>query len=146
MSQLTVKNLDHLGMIAAIVDELGVVDYVNEQLGEDQKSIISAGLVVKAMILNGLGLITSLLYLFSQFFEDKPIEHLLREGIKASDLNDDRLGRTLDLIFMGDINQLFLGLCLKAVEIFKIRMDSAHLDSTSLSVEGEYELSVKREE
>ena len=47
---------------------------------------------------------------------------------------------------MGDINQLFLGLCLKAVETFKIRMDSAHLDSTSLSVEGEYELSVKREE
>ena len=69
MSQLTVKNLDHLGIIAAIVDELGVVDYVNEQLGEDQKSKISAGLVVKAMILNGLGLITSPLYLFGQFLK-----------------------------------------------------------------------------
>jgi len=34
MIQLTVKNLDHLGIIAAIVDELGIVDYINQQLGE----------------------------------------------------------------------------------------------------------------
>ncbi|WP_396888621.1 DUF4277 domain-containing protein [Microcystis aeruginosa] len=30
------------------------------------------------------------LYLFSQFFKDKPLEHLLGKGIKASDLHDDR--------------------------------------------------------
>ncbi|MDB9394446.1 DUF4277 domain-containing protein [Microcystis aeruginosa CS-573] len=34
MTQLTVKNLDHLGIIAAIIDELGIVDYMNQQLGE----------------------------------------------------------------------------------------------------------------
>jgi hypothetical protein len=33
MTKLNVKNLDHLGIIAAIVDELGLVDYINEQLG-----------------------------------------------------------------------------------------------------------------
>ena len=107
MSQLTVKNLDHLGVIAGIVDELGIVDYLNEELGEDKKTKISAGLVVKAMILNGLGFINSPLYLFSRFFEDKPVEHLLGEGIKASDLNDDRLGRVLDLIFMVGIIAVF---------------------------------------
>ena len=32
MTKLSVKNLDHLGIIAAIVDELGIVDYINEQL------------------------------------------------------------------------------------------------------------------
>ena len=107
MSQLTVKNLDHLGVIAGIVDELGIVDYLNEELGEDKKTKISAGLVVKAMILNGLGFINSSLYLFSRFFEDKPVERLLGEGIKASDLNDDRLGRVLDLIFMVGIIAVF---------------------------------------
>ncbi|NJM99612.1 MAG: DUF4277 domain-containing protein, partial [Phormidesmis sp. RL_2_1] len=35
MDTLAVKNLDHLGIIAGIVDELGVVDIVNERLGED---------------------------------------------------------------------------------------------------------------
>ncbi|ARI82856.1 Similarity [Microcystis aeruginosa PCC 9432] len=34
MTQLTVKNPDHLGIIAAIIDELGIVDYMNQQLGE----------------------------------------------------------------------------------------------------------------
>ena len=146
MTQLTVKNLDHLGIIAAIVDELGIVDYINEQLGENDRAKISAGLVVKAMILNGLGFINSPVYLFSRFFEDKPLEHLLGEGIKASDLHDDRLGRVLDLLFMAGISRLFVGICLKAVEVFKISMTSAHLDSSSLSVEGEYQVSVEREE
>ncbi|MFM7575283.1 MAG: IS1634 family transposase [Snowella sp.] len=146
MTQLTVKNLDHLGIIAAIVDELGIVDYLNEQLKENDRAKISAGLVVKAMILNGLGFVNSPLYLFSRFFEDKPLEHLLGKGIKASDLNDDRLGRVLDLIFIAGISRLFLGICLKAVEIFKIMMKSSHLDSSSLSVEGEYKLSVERED
>ena len=31
------------------------------------------------------------LYLFPDFFQDKPIEHLIKEGIKASDLNDDKI-------------------------------------------------------
>lgn len=146
MTQLTVKNLDHLGIIAAIVDELGIVDYINEQLGENDRAKISAGLVVKAMILNGLGFINSPVYLFSRFFEDKPLEHLLGEGIKASDLHDDRLGRVLDLLFMAGISRLFVGIGLKAVEVFKINRKSAHLDSSSLSVEGEYQVSVEREE
>ena len=135
MTKLSVKNLDHLGIIAAIVDELGIVDYINEQLQENDRAKISAGLVVKAMILNGLGFIHSPLYLFSQFFEDKPLEHLLGKGVKASYLNDDRLGRVLDLIFMAGISRLFIGICLRAVEIFKIMMRSSHLDSSSLSEE-----------
>ena len=133
MTKLSVKNLDHLGIIATIVDELGIVDYINEQLQKNDRAEISAGLVVKAMILNGLGFTHSPLYLFSQFFEDKPLEHLLGKGVKASYLNDDRLGRVLDLIFMAGISRLFIGICLRAVEIFKIMMRSSHLDSSSLS-------------
>lgn len=146
MSKLTVKNLDHLGIIAAIIDELGIVDYINEQLKEDDRTKISAGIVVKAMIINGLGFINSPLYLFSRFFEDKPLEHLLGKGVKASDLHDDRLGRVLDLIFMAGISRLFLGICLKAVELFKIMTATSHFDSSSLSVEGEYQLSALQRE
>jgi len=120
MTQLTVKNLDHLG----------IVDYINQQLGEKDTTKISAGLVVKAMILNGLGFINSPLYLFSQFFEDQPLEYLLGKGIKASDLHDDRYRRVLDLIFMAGISRLFIGICLKAVEVFKIITGTSHLDST----------------
>jgi transposase len=64
MTQLTIKNPDHLGIIAAIVDEISIIDYINQQLGEKDTTKISAGLVVKALILNGLGFINSPLYLF----------------------------------------------------------------------------------
>jgi hypothetical protein len=43
MTKLSVKNLDHLGIIAAIVDELDIVDYINEQLQENDRAKISAG-------------------------------------------------------------------------------------------------------
>ena len=43
MTKLSVKNLDHLGIIAAIVDELDIVDYINEQLQEHDRAKISAG-------------------------------------------------------------------------------------------------------
>jgi transposase len=54
-------------------------------------SFVNTGEVVKAIILNGLGFVSRPLYLFPDFFQDKPIEHLIKEGIKASDLNDDKI-------------------------------------------------------
>jgi len=52
--------------------------------------IVTAGQVVKAIILNGLGFVSRSLYLFPQFFEDKATEHLLGEGIEPKQLNDDK--------------------------------------------------------
>ena len=37
---------------------------------------------VKALILNGLGMVSRPLYLFSQFFEDKAVDQLLGTDIK----------------------------------------------------------------
>ena len=53
------------------------------------------------MILNGLGLVSSPLYLFSKFFQGKAIEHLIGPGAKAQYFNDDRLGRVLDQLYSG---------------------------------------------
>jgi transposase len=95
-SQMKVENLDHLGLIAGLIDEIGIVQKINELVGEQPGEIVSPGLVVKAMIINGLGMVSAPLYLFSKFFEGKAVEHLLGTGIQASHLNDDRLGRVLD--------------------------------------------------
>ena len=48
------------------------------------------------MVLNGLGLVSYSLYLFSNFFEGKAIEHLIGKGVKTEYFNDDKLGRLLD--------------------------------------------------
>ena len=51
------------------------------------------------MILNGLGFIGRTLYLYSEYFEDKPIDHLLGIPVNAQQIDDNVLGRTLDPTF-----------------------------------------------
>jgi len=58
---------------------MGLVEQINRLLGTHPKEIISAGQVVKAMILNGLGFVSAPLYMFEKFFV-KATEHLLGEG------------------------------------------------------------------
>lgn len=135
---VTVENIDHLGIVAGIVDELGLVEYFNEQLGVDPRETLSIGIVVKAMILNGLGFVSAPLYLFEQFFIGKATAHLLGDGVEAGHLNDDRLGRGLDQLYQAGVSDLFVGLALQAQQRFKVECRSAHLDSTSFAVDGEY--------
>lgn len=132
------QNLDHLGIIAGLVDELEIVEQINQHLGEDPRERISPGVAVKAMILNGLGLVSAPLYLFEQFFAGKATEHLLGAGVQAEHLNDDCLGRVLDALYVSGLSQLFMVICLLAVEKFGVERKSAHLDSTSFAVEGDY--------
>lgn len=136
---IEVSNLDHLGIVAGLIDEIGIVPKINEFLGEHQAEKISAGQVVKGMILNGLGLVSSPLYLFSCFFEGKATQHLLGEGIKAEYLNDDRLGRVLDRLYQSGLNQVFISIVLEVVKKYEIEVTTVHLDSSSFPVQGEYE-------
>jgi len=117
---------DHLGIIAGIVDEIGIVEKINELLGTDPRERVNAGEVVKAIILNGLGFVSKPLYLFSQFFEDKAIEHLLGNGIKSEDLNDDKLGRVMDKLYKYGLTELFLIIALEVIKKNKISTKYSH--------------------
>lgn len=93
------------------------------------------GTATVAMILNGLGFSNRQLYLVPQYFENKPVEHLLGEGITADMLNDDCLGRTLDWLYEYDVTTLFAGLALQARRRFGITAHHLHIDTTSFGVE-----------
>jgi transposase len=96
ISEITIKNIDHLGIVAGLVDEIGIVETIDEKLGRDKQEKLSPGTVVKAILLNGLGFVSRPLYLLNQFFEDKEVEKLLGIGIKSEYFNDDKLGRVMD--------------------------------------------------
>lgn len=93
------KNLDHLEIVAGIIDDIGIVEKINEIFLIDSREKITTGEVVKAIILNGLGFVSKPLHFFSQFLEDKAIEYLLGEGIKPENLNDDKLERVMDKLY-----------------------------------------------
>ncbi len=137
-SSIRVQDLDHCGIVAGIIDQMGLVEQINQELGTHPQEMISAGVVVKAMIINGLGLVSAPLYLFEKFFVGKATEHLLGVGIEPKHLNDDRLGRVLDQLFEAGVTPLFVKIALSAASQFGVNQDSLHLDSSSFHVHGVY--------
>jgi len=137
-TQIDVQDIDHLGIIAGIIDEIGIVEIIDKELGTHSQEKVSAGQVVKAMIINCMGFLTAPLYLFSEFFSGKATEHLIGEGIKAEYLNDSRLGRVLEQLYEYGVCLLFIKIALVMVERFEIKISSGHIDGTSISVEGKY--------
>jgi transposase len=135
---INIVNLDHLGIVAGILDEMELVEEVNKKVGIKTKETVSPGQVMKAMILNGLGFLSAPIYLFDTFFVGKATEHLIGEGVTPEQLNDDRIGRALDKYYQAGTTQLFTAIALKAAHKFQVEMNSVHLDSSSISVEGAY--------
>ena len=135
---INILNLDHLGIVAGILDEMELVEEVNKKVGIKTKETVSPGQVMKAMILNGLGFLSAPIYLFDTFFVGKATEHLIGEGVTPEQLNDDRIGRALDKYYQAGTTQLFTASALKAAHKFQVEMNSVHLDSSSISVEGAY--------
>jgi transposase len=99
LQEIEIKNINHLGIIAGIIDELKIVELINQELGIEEQEIVNSGEIVKAIILNGLGFVSQPLYLFPQFFEDKATEHLLGQGIEPEHLNEHKIGRVMDKLY-----------------------------------------------
>ncbi len=84
---LQVYDLGHLGLVAGILDRIGLVSLVDRRVGPRPGEKVSTGVALKAAVLNALGFLSSPLYLFGHFWED----------ITPDLLNDDRMGDTRPL-------------------------------------------------
>ncbi len=132
--------MDHHGLVAAMCRDLRVAEKIDHRIGSrDPRRVVSAGTAAVGMILNGLGFTNRRLYLTPQFFETKPTERLLKEGIKAKDLDDHALGKALDEISDYGASKLFGEISFEIALENNLLGKTANLDTTSLSVEGEYD-------
>ena len=67
------QTLDHLGLVSGMYEEIGIGERIDQVIDQDaDKRQVSLGQAVKAMVLNGLGLVNQRLYLMPEFFWDKP--------------------------------------------------------------------------
>ena len=141
------ERLDHLGILAGVCREIGLAEFLDEQ-AKGSRQRVTIGTATVAMVLNGLGLSNRRLYLVPQFFENKPLGHLLgaNDDVEAGDLNEDCLGRTLDWLHAHDVTRLFAGIALRARRVFGIESSQIHVDRISFSVHGEYETAPRGEE
>ena len=135
------EQLGHLGLVAATIRELGLIERIDSRIELDEKKggIVSYGRRVAAMVLNGLGFMNSRLYMTSHFFEDKPVAQLLGDEIEAEHLNDDCLGRCLDKIAAYGVTKLYSELAFEIALEKNLLSQRLHLDSTSFVLYGRYE-------
>jgi transposase len=139
MSQITynTQRLDHLGIVAGICQQIGLIEQIDKYVGVTERKV-SVGEAVQAMILNALGFVGRALYLTPEFFINKPIGILIREGLTAEDFNDDSLGRALDMLYASGVTEVFACMSSHSLNVFGIKHKFVHLDNTSFSLEGEY--------
>jgi len=69
--QISGKVLDHLGLVAATIERLGLINKLDERLpvSKEKGAKATIGQRVSAMILNGLGFIDDRLYMFPEFLK-----------------------------------------------------------------------------
>jgi transposase len=133
------ERIDHLGIVAGICQEIGLVEEIDRQIGmSDQK--VSCGQGVQAMVLNALGFSGRALYLMTDYMHNKPVDLLIKPGLKAEDFNDDSLGRSLEALFAKGVTEVFANVAARALRKYKIEHRFVHLDSSSFHLHGQYEI------
>lgn len=126
-------------IISAMCETLQIPQIIDNEFGYMHKNMkLTLGEVVKALIINTLTCRTPLMHV-EDSFKDLDCEVLFGKGVRSELLNDDRLGRCLELLGNIDINKLFSKICMKAIEQHEILVTSTHVDTTNISVYGEYE-------
>jgi transposase len=90
------------------------------------------------MLLRGILSFSRRPYLTKHFFENKPTQLLLGADITPEDLTDYTLGHTLDEVSDFGASELFARVAFDIAMEHDLLASTAHLDSTSLSVSGDY--------
>ena len=138
MEIVRVDRLDHLGLIASVINDLGLVRRIDARLPPDAQEAITPGEAIKGMILNGLGFANRPLSLTPQFFDNKPLDLLFRPGVDAEMFNRFKLGRTLDEVNIYGCDLFLSEIALAVCQHEAIDHRFSHLDTTSFSLSGAY--------
>lgn len=131
------KRLDHLGIVAGICREIGLIEQINRTAGASERKV-NCGEAVQAMVLNALGFSSRAMYLMPHYLDNKPLDLLIGPGLEAADFNDDTLGRSLDQLFVAGVTEVFSDVAAHALAVYGIEHRFYHLDSSSFHLHGQY--------
>ena len=144
-AELASYRLDHLGMVATMADEIGLVDIIDSLAGVDKNEIVTTGQATLAMVVNCLGFVSRPLYITPQFFQSKLVHFLIGKcktakkiELKPEHLNESKLGRTLDKIYEMGPDTLFQTIAFAAARKQGLKINSLHGDTTTHRFYGDY--------
>ncbi|MGH2867717.1 MAG: IS1634 family transposase [Solirubrobacteraceae bacterium] len=127
-----------LPVVNLVLGRLGFDELVASYLPEpDRRCVIDPARVIGVLVRN-LAIARQPLYGISAWAQRYPPDLLgLRAG-EAGRLNDDRVGRALDELFVADRASMLTSLSLAAIARYDIETTQLHNDSTSITLYGAY--------
>ena len=81
LPKVSTKRLDHHGIVAGVIHDIGLIDAVDELVPEYGNEEISVGQTVAFMVMNGLGFTDRALSMTEEFFDLLPAERLIGPGV-----------------------------------------------------------------
>jgi transposase len=135
-SEIEVYPVQHLPIIKAYADQLGLVSLINHYVPTEMAT--DAGTVVLGLVLDTLSG-RSPLYRLEEFFAHQDTELLLGQALPPQAFTDDTVGRVLDRLYDFGTMRLFTACAVRAVMRFDLERRYVHFDTTSRSVWGAYQ-------
>ncbi|WP_433792285.1 IS1634 family transposase [Actinoplanes sp. CA-252034] len=129
------KALGSLPVVAAFASRLRIRDVIDGLCPVDDRSELTHGQVVEALVANRLTSPEPLVRV-RDWAGGYAVEEVF--GLRAGQLNDDRVGRALDAI-APQVDSISGSVGAAAIEVFGIDVSRLHWDMTSISLHGEYE-------
>jgi len=133
--QFFTKIIGSVALAKPVVRKMGFAEMIDRLVPCDPQQKVSHGRVVEIMVANRLTSPTPL-YEVEQWAEDIDSKKLY--GIAPEELNDDRLGRTLDALAPG-LMGLKGAIAREISKRFQIGMERIHWDLTSFHFTGAYD-------
>lgn len=129
------KALGSLPVVAAFAARLRIRDVVDGLCPVDDRSELTHGQVIEALVGNRLTSPEPLVRV-RDWAGGYAVEEVF--GVRPEQLNDDRVGRALDAI-APQVDSIVGSVGAQAIEAFSIDVSRIHWDMTSMSMYGEYE-------
>jgi len=135
---ISAQSMHHLGIVSGMIDKVSIVEMIDNVIPPDKRSKLTTGECVKVLLINSFGFTGQPLYLAADFFRNKPVDILIKKEIKASDINDDVLGRALDKLYNVNPTLLFTRMAYRIAKHFGIDTRTVHMDTSSKIMFGSY--------
>jgi len=132
------QRIDHLGIVSGVCREIALIEQIDAQVKASDRKV-SCGKGTQALILNALGFVGRALYLMPDYLHNKPVDLLIDPDLTAEDFNDDTLGRCLDDLYEAGVTEVFFKVAAQALQVYGLRPNFVHLDSSSFHLHGAYD-------
>ncbi len=124
-----------LPMVNAYLGKLGISEMLSERVESSGKFPASTSLL---LILRNIILEREPIYTLSEWAALYSSPLLDMHPDQIGHVNDDRMGRALDLLYDSDRGTMMTQIAIRAIRDFHISMDEFHNDSTTITLSGEY--------